>query len=267
MADLIDMIFNNNTDGKLAKLISRRVEAETKLDSCLKKLNEYVESRAGSNLDLDIKYHQLKKTAETADGVWTKCYLDVLAYEPENIQEVGQKILVSLNSISEGLSDPRLHDSIEKCALKLLEVESTLLSGILDGGTIQDCSGDHRLFIIDDSEFDRTLIKQAFLSQNDNLDLIEMENGNAVIEAIKSKRPVATLLDLNMPFVSGLEILKMIRRDTELKDHPVWIISASSKEGDKTQSLSSGADGYYVKPDSLAAYNEMAANILECVAA
>ena len=267
MVDIIEKIFGKNPKSELARLISLWVEAEARLDAALKALNDYAEGRVNSNLNLDFDYHKLKKSSDIADKEWKQRYLDVLNYDPENIQEIGQKILINLNSISEGLSDPRLFQSIEKCAHKLLETDPATAIDLSDHKFDNQAINNSRFFIIDDSEFDRMLIKQAFLSQNDNLDLVELENGKSVIEAIKLKKPVATLLDLNMPFVSGLEILKMIRRDTELKDHPVWIISASSKEGDKTQSLSSGADGYYVKPDSLAAYNEMAADILECVSA
>lgn len=267
MVDLIERIFGKNPSGELARLISLWVESEALLDSSIKKLKDYAESKGHADLDLDFEYHKLRESTETADKYWSQRYLNVLNYDPESVQEIGQKILISLNSISEGLSDPRLLTSIEKCALKLLKTDPFTALDISSQNLENEPIGDFRFFIIDDSEFDRMLIKQAFLSLNDNLDLIELENGKAVIEAIKSKKPAATLLDLNMPFFSGLEILKMIRDDVDLKNHPVWIISSSSSEGDKTQSLSSGADGYYVKPDSLTAYNSMAADILECVSA
>lgn len=263
MSNAIKSIFEKNTDSQLAKLIAAWVEAEAALDKALKTFNDYAFKGADANLELDPEYSHLKVITEAADKEWNERYVDVLAYDPENVQEIGQKILVALNSISEGLSDPRLYVSIEKCAHMLLKSEEDVI--VRAAKKNQDGTPAERVFIIDDSALDRMLIKHAFLAQNDNLDLVEMDSGNQVVQEIKSKKPIATLLDLNMPRIHGLDILKMIRCDVDLKNHPVWIISASKEEKDKTISLSSGADGFYMKPDSLAAYNKIAADILETV--
>lgn len=263
MSNAIKTIFKKNTSSHLAKLIAIWVEAEADLDKALKNLNDYISQSSEEFLELDPKYSHLKTLTEAADKEWNQRYLDVLAYDPENVQEIGQKILVALNSISEGLSDPRLYMSIEKNAHALLESKDDININDMKGS--EDGSPSQRLFLIDDSALDRMLMKQAFLTQSDNLDFVEMDNGNEIIQEIKSKKPIATLIDLNMPRIHGLEILKMIRCDDDLKNHPVWIISASKEENDKTLSLSSGADGFYKKPDSLAAYNQIAADILESV--
>jgi two-component system response regulator len=59
---------------------------------------------------------------------------------------------------------------------------------------------------------------------------------------------VLVLLDLNMPRVSGFELLKTIRSDGRFKDIPVIMLSSSDDESDMFESFDLGANGYMVKP-------------------
>lgn len=61
------------------------------------------------------------------------------------------------------------------------------------------------------------------------------------------------LLDINMPRVSGFEVLRQIRAREAYRMVPVIMLSASDDEADKSQAHSLGADGYIVKPLSLIA--------------
>ena len=66
--------------------------------------------------------------------------------------------------------------------------------------------------------------------------------------------PVLILLDLKMPKLSGLEVLRQIRSDERLKTIPVVIFTSSLNEKDKVESLASGATEFVVKPIDLDAY-------------
>lgn len=66
--------------------------------------------------------------------------------------------------------------------------------------------------------------------------------------------PLLILLDLKMPKLSGLEVLRQIRSDENLQATPVVIFTSSLDEKDKTESLADGADEYVVKPIDLDAY-------------
>jgi two-component system response regulator len=61
-------------------------------------------------------------------------------------------------------------------------------------------------------------------------------------------RSMLVLLDLNMPRVSGFELLKTIRSDDRFKDIPVIMLSSSDNESDMFESFDLGANGYMVKP-------------------
>jgi CheY-like chemotaxis protein len=62
--------------------------------------------------------------------------------------------------------------------------------------------------------------------------------------------PGIILLDLNMPKMSGLEALRLMKQNEEWKKIPVIIFSNSDYEGDINESYMLGASGYMVKPNS-----------------
>lgn len=122
-----------------------------------------------------------------------------------------------------------------------------------------------RLLIIDDNKTDRFLIKKALLKENDVLDLIELEQGTEAVKVIKEQRPVATLLDIRMPVIDGFEVLKMIRQDADLADHPVYMVSGSEEPSDVNMAMEAGANGYLTKPGSMSGYGILAKTIHERV--
>jgi CheY-like chemotaxis protein len=60
--------------------------------------------------------------------------------------------------------------------------------------------------------------------------------------------PVVVLLDLKMPKVSGLEVLKIIKGDANLKTTPVVVLTSSREEPDLIESYTYGVNAYVVKP-------------------
>ena len=70
--------------------------------------------------------------------------------------------------------------------------------------------------------------------------------------------PALILLDLNLPKVTGLEVLQQIRNDPRCCRIPVIIVTSSIAESDRTAATRLGADGYFHKPVDLDAYRELA---------
>ena len=79
----------------------------------------------------------------------------------------------------------------------------------------------------------------------DALDLLRGENGRE-----RLPRPFVILLDLNMPRMGGIEFLKELRRDEELKRSVVFVLTTSGAEKDKVDAYDLGVAGYILKSGS-----------------
>lgn len=73
-------------------------------------------------------------------------------------------------------------------------------------------------------------------------------DGSSVWEALRQERPELVLLDVMLPGLDGVELLRRMKSSPELRDIPVIMATAKGAEYDKIQSLDLGADDYLVKP-------------------
>lgn len=78
--------------------------------------------------------------------------------------------------------------------------------------------------------------------------VIKMFSSAPAIPMIAQEKPDVILLDVMMPDISGLEVLRYIRREPELASIPVIILSAKSMPGDIKIGLEAGASMYLTKP-------------------
>ncbi|MEK9900031.1 MAG: response regulator, partial [Rhodospirillaceae bacterium] len=75
-------------------------------------------------------------------------------------------------------------------------------------------------------------------------------DGDEALLAVEERRPDLVLLDWMLPYVSGIEICRRIRRNPETRDLPIIILTARGEEDDRIRGLDAGADDYVVKPFS-----------------
>ena len=73
-------------------------------------------------------------------------------------------------------------------------------------------------------------------------------DGISMLEALKTEIPELIILDIMMPELDGIEVLKRLRSEPKYKDIPVIMATAKGTEMDKIGGLNSGADDYLVKP-------------------
>lgn len=73
-------------------------------------------------------------------------------------------------------------------------------------------------------------------------------DGVSMLEALKTEKPDLIILDIMMPGMDGLEVLKRLRSESTYKDISVIMATAKGTEMDKIGGLNSGADDYLVKP-------------------
>ena len=78
--------------------------------------------------------------------------------------------------------------------------------------------------------------------------VIKMFSSTPAISMIAQEKPDVVILDVMMPDVSGLEVLRFMRREPELKDIPVIVVSAKSMPSDIRTGMEAGASMYLTKP-------------------
>jgi CheY-like chemotaxis protein len=95
----------------------------------------------------------------------------------------------------------------------------------------------HIVIYADDDADDRDLIKDAFSVYDETIELIIFENGLKVINYLNtlprsSNTPCLIILDINMPVMTGKEVLRQMRNALRLKDIPVILFTTSSLQSD-----------------------------------
>lgn len=113
--------------------------------------------------------------------------------------------------------------------------------------------GGARILVVDDEieivrALQRSLVAHGF-------EVFAAGSGEEALEEIASHRPDLMLLDLGLPGMSGLEVCKKVREQSNL---PIIILSVKDAERDKVQALDLGADDYVSKPFGM---NEVLARI------
>jgi len=107
---------------------------------------------------------------------------------------------------------------------------------------------DTRILVVEDEQPIRDLI--AFGLRRAGCDVALAEHSQAALASIGDKRPDLVLVDWMLPDMSGLELVRQLRRDSNTRDIPIMMLTARAEETDKVAGLDSGADDYLTKPFS-----------------
>jgi two-component system phosphate regulon response regulator PhoB len=107
---------------------------------------------------------------------------------------------------------------------------------------------DTRVLVVEDEQPIRDLI--AFGLRRAGCDVALAEHSQAALASIGDRRPDLVLVDWMLPDMSGVELVRTLRRDANTRDIPVIMLTARGEEADKVTGLESGADDYVTKPFS-----------------
>lgn len=124
------------------------------------------------------------------------------------------------------------------------------------------------LLLVEDSAGDVRLLKEALRESGLQCALHVAGDGNEALDFVFRKgehenapRPNLILLDLNLPQLSGPEVLKAVKGDPETSSIPVIVLSTSSAPSDIAACYSNHAACYITKPNGVDAYFEMMAQL------
>jgi CheY-like chemotaxis protein len=104
---------------------------------------------------------------------------------------------------------------------------------------------------IDDNESNLTLIEHI-LSMRPQVELLTAGCGRRGLELAKGHQPELILLDLNLPDISGSEVLAHLKADGGMRELPVIVLSADATPARQQSLIASGANGYLTKPIDVA---------------
>ena len=107
----------------------------------------------------------------------------------------------------------------------------------------------HRILIVEDEKPIRDMV--FFALDSNGYEIIEAVNGKEATEKLAQEVPSLILMDWMLPDVSGLELVRRIKRDEFTRDIPIIMLTAKTEERDKVEGLDSGADDYITKPFSV----------------
>jgi two-component system, chemotaxis family, response regulator Rcp1 len=112
-----------------------------------------------------------------------------------------------------------------------------------------------KLFMVEDNDADVFLVEETLRSQGIPAQIQRCHDGEEAIQALsqigQSHLPDLIIIDLNLPKITGLEVLQHVRSLKQLDGVPVLILSSSQSKTDRTQSIQLGADAYIPKPPTL----------------
>ena len=122
---------------------------------------------------------------------------------------------------------------------------------------------EHILTILsaEDDLDDQLLIKSAVKAADINASVHFVSDGLALIKSLGEQYdgnlPDVLLLDLNMPVMDGLEVLKVLRAREDIADLPIVILTTSSNQNDIDRCYNLGANSFITKPTSFKGFVEI----------
>ena len=107
-----------------------------------------------------------------------------------------------------------------------------------------------RILVVEDNEKNMKLVRDVL--QASGYLTLEADTGVRGIELAVEHRPELVLMDVQLPDIDGVEVLRRLRADERTASLPVLAFTAQAMDGDRERFLAAGFDGYLSKPVDIA---------------
>lgn len=113
------------------------------------------------------------------------------------------------------------------------------------------------VLLVEDDPRDAELALKALAASQPSPEVLHLHDGADALDFLyrrgafagqSSNRPAVMLLDLKMPRIDGLEVLRQVKSDPDLKTMPVVVLTSSREDQDVLETYALGANAYVVKP-------------------
>lgn len=122
------------------------------------------------------------------------------------------------------------------------------------------------ILLIEDNQNDADLAIRALRKKNLANHLLHLEDGEQALEFLYAEEnqnniPKVILLDLKMPKVDGIQVLRQLKSDPKKKSIPVVVLTSSKEDNDIVESYQLGVNAYIVKPVDFDKFSEAIAKL------
>lgn len=122
------------------------------------------------------------------------------------------------------------------------------------------------VLIVDDDPSDRRILERALLERDADLAIATVDNGAAALAHLQDgARPGLIVTDLNMPEMGGKQLLERLQEVPALRRVTKVVMSSSDDADDQAACIARDAQAYIVKPDALAGYRDVAAQLVTMI--
>lgn len=112
-----------------------------------------------------------------------------------------------------------------------------------------------KVLIVEDNELNMKLFHD--LLEAHGIDTLQTRDGKEAFQLAKDNLPDLIIMDIQLPEVSGLEITKVMKEDSDLKSIPVIAVTAFAMKGDEQKIREGGCEDYISKPISVTKFLEI----------
>ncbi|HEY8430538.1 MAG TPA: response regulator [Sandaracinaceae bacterium] len=112
------------------------------------------------------------------------------------------------------------------------------------------------VLLVEDNEVDREAVRRAFAQHKIANPIVDAVDGIEALDVLRGTngkarlpRPYLILLDINMPRMNGIELLRELRADPELRDSIVFVLTTSKNDEDKMAAYQANVAGYIAKSE------------------
>ncbi|HWH17749.1 MAG TPA: response regulator [Allosphingosinicella sp.] len=118
-----------------------------------------------------------------------------------------------------------------------------------------------KIIVVEDNELNLKLFCDLLRAHGYETEAVR--DGREAVERTRAFRPDLIIMDIQMPHISGLELIEQLKSDEELKAIPVMAVTAYAAKGDEERIRDAGAEGYVSKPISVVKFVQAVGSLLE----